>query len=216
MSELIQYFYTKSSKKHRKLENLYMLKGELEMYTFRVRTMKVTSTRSIGHKLWAMDHLIEKFGLYSVHLNNIISTTTNSQEKETLEGKFRKLVDGKVLLRYALFTDILAEARKFSLITQKIDINIINILDIVEATKNNYERFFRKISKNHNLVFQLPTLKLVIDAIGSNEEDGDALYQDQKVNYYLREKKYKQNHVLEMVQGIISCFEKRYGNLCEN
>ena len=26
-------------------------------------------------------------------------------------------------------------------------------------------------------------------------------------------KKYKQNHVLEMVQGIISCFEKRYGNL---
>lgn len=29
-------------------------------------------------------------------------------------------------------------------------------------------------------------------------------------------KKYKQNHVLEMVQGIISCFEKRYGNLCEN
>ena len=83
MSQLIQYFYAKSSKKHRKLKNLHdMLKGELEMYTFRVRTMKVTSTRWIGHKLWAMDHLIEKFGLYSVHLNNIISTTTNSEEKK--------------------------------------------------------------------------------------------------------------------------------------
>ena len=28
-----------------------------------------------------------------------------------------------------------------------------------------------------------------MDAIGSKEEDGDALYHDQKVNYYLREKK---------------------------
>ena len=135
-----------------------------------------------------MDHLIEKFGLYCIHLNGIISTTNNSKENATLEGKFNRLVEAKVLLRCALFTDILAEAKKFSLITQKTDINIIDILDLVESTKNNYERLLRKLSKNHNLVFQLPTLRLVIDAIESNDEDGDALYQDQKVNY-LREKK---------------------------
>ena len=29
-----------------------------------------------------------------------------------------------------------------------------------------------------------------VDTIESNDEDGDGLYQDQKVNYYLREKKY--------------------------
>ena len=125
-----------------------------------------------------MDHLIEKFGLYCIHLNDIISTTSNSKENATLEGKFNRLVEAKVLLCCALFTDILAEAKKFSLITQKTDINIINILDLVESTKNNYERLFRKLSKNHNLVFQLPTLRLVIDAIESNDEDGDALYQD--------------------------------------
>ena len=137
---------------------------------------------------WAKDHLIEKFGLYCAHLN-IISITTNSKEEATLERKFNKLVDVKVLLRCALFTDILAEVKKFSLITQKSDINIINILDLVESTKNNYERLFRKLSKNHDLVFQLPPLKLVIDAIESNDEEGDVLYQDQKVNYYLCEKK---------------------------
>ena len=135
-----------------------------------------------------MDHLIEKFGLYCVHLNNIISTTSNSKENATLEGKFNKLVDAKVLLRCALFIDILAEAKKFNLITQKTDINVINILDLVKSTKNNYERLFRKLSKNQDLVFQLLTLRLVIDAIESNDEDGDALYQNQKVNY-LREKK---------------------------
>ena len=43
-----------------------------------------------------------------------------------------------------LFTDILAEAKKFSLITQKSDINIINILDLVQSPKNNYEDLFRK------------------------------------------------------------------------
>ena len=62
-----------------------------------------------------MDRQNEKFGLYCVHVNDIISTTTNSKEKVTLEGKFNEFVDGKVLLRCALFTDILAEARKFSL-----------------------------------------------------------------------------------------------------
>ena len=51
--------------------------------------------------------------------------------------------------------------------------------------------FFVKKSKNYNLVFQLTTLKLVIDATESNDEDGDVL----------------QNHVLKMVQTIIPCFE---------
>ena len=64
-----------------------------------------------------MDRQTEKFGLYCVHLNGIISTTTNSKEKVTLDGKFNELVDGKVLLRWALFTDILAEAKKISLST---------------------------------------------------------------------------------------------------
>ena len=63
-----------------------------------------------------------------------------------------------------------------SVYTQKSDINIINILHLVK---------FRKLSKNHDLVFQLPTWKLVIDAVESNDKDGDAQYQDQKINYYL-------------------------------
>ena len=42
----LYYLYTKSSKKHRKLKNLYdMLKGEFKMYTSRVRPVKATGTR---------------------------------------------------------------------------------------------------------------------------------------------------------------------------
>ena len=159
------------------------LKVELEMYTSWVRLVKATSTRWTDHKLLAMDHLIEKFRLYCVYWNNIISTTTNFKEKATLEGKFNKLLDAKDACRWC--TDILVETKKFSLITQKSDINIINIFDLVESAKNSYEHLFRKLSKKHNLVFQLPILKMVINAIELYDEDGDELYEDQEVNYYL-------------------------------
>ena len=149
------------------------------MYTSTVRKVKATGTRWIDYKLQAMDRLIEKFGLSCVHLNDIISTTTSSKEKATLKGKFNKLADAKLLLCCALFTDILAEAKKICLITQKSDIKIIDIFDLVESTKNNFERLFRKLSKNHNLVFQLP--KLVTDAIESNDKDGDALIKIKKL-----------------------------------
>lgn len=173
------------------------------MYTSGVRPVNTTSTRWNDQKLHAMDHLIEKFRLCCV----ISSTTNNSKEKATLEGKFNKLIDAKVLLYCALFTDILAEANKFNLITQKTDINIIDILDFVESNKNNYECLFRKLCKNYNLVFLLPTLNL-IDAIESNNEDGEVLHQDQKVNYYLCEKNKYSIMSLKWY-----CFKKRYGNL---
>ena len=100
-----------------------------------------------------------------------------------------------------------AEAKKFNLITQKSDINIIDILDLVESNKNNYECLFRKLCKNYDLVFLLPTLNL-IDAIESNNEDGDVLHQDQQVNYYLCE---KNKYSIVFLKWY--CFKKRYGNL---
>ena len=93
----LYYLYTKSSKKHCKLKNLYILKGEFKMYTSGVRPTKATGTRWIDHKLMALDRLIGKFWLYCVHLTDIMSTTTNSKQKTTLEEKFNKLVDLKVL-----------------------------------------------------------------------------------------------------------------------
>ena len=39
------YLYTRSSKKHRKLKNIYdLLNGEFKMYTSRVRLVKTTGT----------------------------------------------------------------------------------------------------------------------------------------------------------------------------
>ena len=104
------YLYKKSSKKHREFKNFYdLLEGQFEMYSAGVRPLKVTSTRWIDRKITAMGCIIEKFGLYTQHLHHSIDTARNSQDRTTLKGKFKKLINAKFLLQCALFTDIVAQ-----------------------------------------------------------------------------------------------------------
>ena len=78
------------------------------------------------------------------HLKDVISKTTKSKDRATLQGNLSQLIDAKVLLQCAFFTDILAEAQRFSLITQEKNVNVVKILDAVESTKSNYERLRKK------------------------------------------------------------------------
>ena len=128
-----------------------------------------------------MGYIIEKFSLYTQHLQHSINTAKKSQDRITLQGKFTKLINAEFLLRCALFTDVLAEVKHFSLITQEQNIDIIRILDSVENTKHNYERLLKKLRKNPAYVFQLPTVTLVTEEIESNGEDGETMHQNQKV-----------------------------------
>ena len=146
------------------------------MYGAGVRPLKGIGTRWIDHKIRAMGRLIEKFGLYVRHLKDVVSTTVSSKDRSTVQGKLNMLVDAKVLIRSAFFADVLAEAKRFSLVTQE-NVNIIKVLDAVETTKSNYERLLKKVKKNPKFIFELPNLKLVIDSIdASSEEDGEPIY----------------------------------------
>ena len=85
------YLYKKSSKKHQELKNFYhLLEGQFEMYSAGVQPLKVTDTRWIDHKITVMGHVIEKFGLYTQHLQYSIDTAKKSQDCATLQGKFTK------------------------------------------------------------------------------------------------------------------------------
>ena len=108
------------------------------MYSAGVHPVNATGTCWIDHKIRAMGCVVEKFGLYNQHSQNVISTTANAKARATLEGKYVKLVDAKVLLCCAVFIDVLAEAKNSSLKTQKIDISIIDVVEAVENTNQNY------------------------------------------------------------------------------
>ena len=117
------------------------------------------------------------------HLQHSIDTAKKSQDRATLQGKFTKLINANFLLRCGLFTDVLAEAKHFSLITQDQNIDIIHLLDSVENTKHNYERLLKKLRENPAYVFQLPTVKLVTEEIESNDEYAEPMYQNKKYSF---------------------------------
>ena len=94
----LYYFYKKSSKKHRELKDLYQLmKGQYEFHEDGVRPVKATGTQWIDHKLHAIEQLVDKFGLYYQHIQHAIPEIKSSKDHATLQGKFEKLINAKVL-----------------------------------------------------------------------------------------------------------------------
>ena len=144
-------------------------------------------------------------------MQNVISTTANAKARASLDERYAKLVDAKVFLCCALFIDVLVEAKNFSLKTQKCDISIIDVVATFQNTKQNYQQLLKYMEKDPALVLKLPTLKLIIDDVGANE-DGEPRYQDVKLNHFLCEKGYNANYVGKIVKFIVVCFDKRYGN----
>ena len=103
------------------------------MYNYGVRPMNVIGRGWIDHKLQAIYRLTEKYGLYCVHLNDI-STTTNSKEKATLEGKFNRLVDAKSLLRYVNYKSRFSLSMQLNKMT-KIEMSYIKIKKLIICVK---------------------------------------------------------------------------------
>ena len=108
------------------------------MYTPGVHPMKATGMLWIDQKIHAMGHVVENFGLCNQHLQNVISMTANAKARMILEEKYAKVANAKVLLSCAVFIDVLAKTKNFSLKTQKVDISITDVVEAVENTKQNY------------------------------------------------------------------------------
>ena len=59
-------------------------------------------------------------------------------------------------------------------------------------------------------MFELPLRKAVITEVEGNDEDGDPIYQHQKLHNYLRGKQYIKDHCVFLVERILKCYEERY------
>ena len=81
----------------------------------------------------------------------------------------------------------------------------------MESTKNSSERLLRKFKSDADKVLSLPTLKSVIKEIERNE-DGEPVYQGQKLKYYSREIQFLKNHGAKIIKSILSCYAERYCN----
>ena len=85
----------------------------------------------------------------------------------------------------SLLTDI-----KLSLITQKNNLGIIDVVDAVEKTKTKYSRLLKKLDEEENFIFTaFATFKKIIKKIETDEnESGAQMYQGEKIKCYSQEK----------------------------
>ena len=65
----------------------------------------------------------------AIEFENVIADTSKQTDKATLEGKWKLLTDSNVLLHCGLFVDLLDPVKKFSLVSQKEDFGIIELVE---------------------------------------------------------------------------------------
>ena len=65
------------------------------------------------------------------HFKNIIPDTSKQTDKAKLEGKHKQLQITEILVFGALFFDLLEPAKILSLTTQKEDIDLIEVLELI-------------------------------------------------------------------------------------
>ena len=114
-----------------------------------------------------MKSFIDKRGLYLAHNQNVIADKTKNNDKAILEGKRRRIAQGSLLLKCAMYVDILEPARQFSLITQKTtDVNIVKQVSAVDTTLAKYKIMSEKVNEDAtSAASSLPTVEHVLSVI---------------------------------------------------
>ena len=152
-----------------------------------IKPERSTGTRWLDHKIKGMEKLTDKFGFYAAPIKNSIDARNcTAAGRAVLQGKLNASTQASVILRSALLTDILEPAKKLSLISQKEWGDIICMVNALKRTRDKYERWQIKFAENPEEVFQLPTLKRVLNQMDTENNT----YQGIKLLYFGREKQY--------------------------
>ena len=106
-----------------------------------------------------------------------------------MAGKRKLLTDSNVLLRCGLFVDLLDPAKMFSLVSQKENLGIIELVEELDDMFLVYYLMKRQFEKNPEAIFSLPILHKVRSGIKVEQNENGTLYkyQDITLQYYERE-----------------------------
>ena len=183
-----------------------------------MKPCKCSGTRWIAHLLRSTSGLVDKFGFYLQHFQNIIVNDIKNRDKATLEGKRRQLTDSKVLLLSAFFIDILDPAKIFSLASQKNDFNANRMVDRLDDMIFSYQLCKKAFAKNPETVFNLTHVdKVLMNIVCEQEKDKKIFkYQDIKIAYCEQEKASLANNGEAYIDMILEAIYERFGGLFED
>ena len=190
------------------------------MYEFddnRVKPARSSGTRWIAHLLQSMSELIDKFGLYLQHFENVIADTLKQTDKATLEGKWKLRTDSNVLLHCGLFVDLLDPANKFSLVSQKTNFGIIELVEELGDMFLAYYLMKQQFERNAEAVFSLSNLHKVMSGVKVEQNKNGTLYkyQDTTLQYYECKKVSIRRNTTKYIDMILEALTERFGALYE-
>ena len=128
-------------------------------------------------------------------------------DKATLEGKRRQMEDADIVILGAVFNDLLEPARELSLFTQKEDISLHEVTDVLNATCNRYIRLSKKFEKHPDAVYELPKVKQILAQI----EDGK--YQGIRLRNLERSKNSLVTKTPKILKSIIKTLDQYFEKL---
>ena len=188
-----------------------------ELYEFengQVKQSKTHGTQLISHFILSTTGFVDKFGVYVQHMDNVITDSSKQCDRATLQRKHDQLVQAEVLLKCSVFIDILQSPKKFSLASQFKDIDIMLLVERMDDMKLTYQRFFEKFEQNPNSLFELPTVRKVLEHIETNE--ANQVYQGVSLKYFERAKASVDNNICDNIRSILLCLEDLFEILVED
>ena len=137
------------------LQNLYYPYEVYEFNNERVRPHCATGTRWISHNLADLQNMFDKYGMYMQYFENIIvDTTTKKMDKAMLKGNEDSFKRSVFLVLDVVCFDLLESAWLLSLAMQEEDTSLIKMVDVIEGTKNWYQRLMNWIIKESETAFE--------------------------------------------------------------
>ena len=80
------------------------------------------------------------------------------------------------------------------------------MVNALKRTRDKYERWQTKFAENPEEVFQLPTLKRVLNQMDTENNT----YQGIKLLYFERKKQYIQDYTVSILENVIKCLDNIY------
>ena len=128
-------------------------------------------TRWITHKINAMQLVVDKYGIYLQHLQNMAEDKSfKSVDRQKFKGWLTRWQKARIPLLSCLFIEVLSPAKALSLAFQEENIDTVSSISRIEAAKKQLKRLERKDACD------LPTVKRFLDKV--TNENGEYLYQD--------------------------------------
>ena len=127
------------------------------------------------------------------------------------------LTDSNILLRCGLFVDLLDPAKKFSLVSQKENFRIIELVEELNDMFFAYYLMKRRFERNPEAIFGLSNLHKLMFGVKVEQNENGTLYQHQGITlqYYERVKESIRRNTTKHIDMILETPTEKFGALSE-